>query len=370
MTLILGDNGSGKTSVLRSIALTALSSVISQSGFVPRNLVRRGTEGTSRLTAQLEIDHQDDNGVLPDQTDTMISETLIERIGEVERISAGANSREIQSVFYDKSPGFFVLGYGATRRVDMSERFDPQTLVKNRLARYQRVAGLFEDHIALVPMHSWFRDSSNSQQNQIVRLMNELMPSSLRLNGDWENGELVFEHEGGAVPFSALSDGFRGFIGLIGDILYHLQEVTQNPLGDLTQTRGVVLIDEIDLHLHPSWQRTVASTLSTVLPRIQFIFTTHSPIVVGTVLSENVAVLEISTDKNAEEWPSVQVGRLAENVHGLNADQILVSSYFGLKTTRSPDSERQLRKLELKAAMGSDEAAIEYLRQLVDRKAR
>ena len=84
--------------------------------------------------------------------------------------------------------------------------------------------------------------------------------------------------DGRSLPFDFLSDGMRNFVAMMADIAHRC--VLLNPqLQDraLTETSGVVLIDELDLHLHPAWQKKVLNSLLTIFPKIQFIITTHSP---------------------------------------------------------------------------------------------
>ncbi|MFO7750300.1 MAG: AAA family ATPase, partial [Desulfobacteraceae bacterium] len=97
--------------------------------------------------------------------------------------------------------------------------------------------------------------------------------------------EVVAEHpEHGILPVSILSDGIRNMIGLLADIAY--RAVRLNPhLGEnaVIRTPGMVLIDEMDMHLHPEWQQLVLQDLTRAFPGIQFIVTTHSPQVISTV---------------------------------------------------------------------------------------
>jgi hypothetical protein len=93
--------------------------------------------------------------------------------------------------------------------------------------------------------------------------------------------------------FSNLSDGQRIMLTLIGDLVRRI--VMLNPhLGDraLLETPGVVLIDELDLHLHPKWQRRVIHDLKKTFPCLQFVATTHSPQLVGEALPEEIRILE------------------------------------------------------------------------------
>lgn len=99
-------------------------------------------------------------------------------------------------------------------------------------------------------------------------------------------GEVVVEFAGGTQPFSNLSDGQRCMLAMVGDIAHKAAKL--NPqLGSrvLQETTGVVLIDELDLHLHPRWQRRVIEDLRRTFPKVQFICTTHSPFLIQSLRS-------------------------------------------------------------------------------------
>ena len=97
-------------------------------------------------------------------------------------------------------------------------------------------------------------------------------------------------------PFESLSDGYRVMVGMVADIARRM--ATLNPaLEDRTvlETPGVVLIDEVDLHLHPLWQRQVVETLLALFPQVQFIVTTHAPMVISSVHRNQVRQLSCDT---------------------------------------------------------------------------
>ena len=80
------------------------------------------------------------------------------------------------------------------------------------------------------------------------------------------------------LPLSYLSDGAKSILTIVADIAYRMAVLNPQLLGDVIQkTDGIVLIDEIDMHLHPSWQRRIIGSLHKTFPNVQFIFTTHSP---------------------------------------------------------------------------------------------
>lgn len=103
---------------------------------------------------------------------------------------------------------------------------------------------------------------------------------------------VLINKQSGALPIGILSDGLRSVISIVADIAYRM--VRLNPdLGSraTAQTPGIVLVDEIDLHLHPSWQQTIVADLRRAFPQVQFILTTHSPQVLTTVSAEAIRAL-------------------------------------------------------------------------------
>lgn len=167
----------------------------------------------------------------------------------------------------------------------------------------------------------------------------------------------MFEMEGVALPFRGLSDGYQAYVGWVGDMLYQLCQGARSGR-KLVDSHGVVLVDEIDLHLHPAWQRALLPTLATALPAIQFIVTTHSPLVLGALQPGNVAVLE------PDRVRGTRIVRLAERVHGQSADQLLLSPYFGLDSTRPADVSDALEGLRRAGEAGDPAASAAYLRLL------
>jgi predicted ATP-binding protein involved in virulence len=102
-------------------------------------------------------------------------------------------------------------------------------------------------------------------------------------------------------------------------------------------------------------------TISEALPNIQFIVTTHSPIVVGSLQRENITVLNAHT-------AGTESKQLPESVHGKSAEQILLSPYFGLDSTRAPDVAKKLTEIRKNAERGDKRAGLAYLKMLTEGK--
>ena len=116
----------------------------------------------------------------------------------------------------------------------------------------------------------------------------------------------------------------------------------------LAQTPGVVLIDELDVHLHPTWQRRVASDLKSTFPGIQFVCTSHSPQVIGEVLPEEIRMLD-----------DAALGRSPDQSYGLDSNAIL-EDLMGAKS-RTPPGERAIEAVEDALEEGDLEKAREQL---------
>ncbi len=115
------------------------------------------------------------------------------------------------------------------------------------------------------------------------------------------------------VPMSQLSDGYRGVISLIADIAYRMANLNPQLLDKvLEQTEGIVLIDEIDLHLHPKWQKRILDDLTEIFPKVQFVVSTHAPEVINSVESENIVLLQ-----------DTQVSRPNSQVYGKDVKSVL-----------------------------------------------
>ena len=132
-----------------------------------------------------------------------------------------------------------------------------------------------------------------------------------------------------------LSDGEKCLIALVGDLARRLAIV--NPeRDDALLGEGIILIDEIDLHLHPAWQRMVVSNLVKVFPHCQFIISTHSPHVLAHVEPNNLFLLQQGDDGVTVEKPIESYGK--------NVDRVL-EDLMGLETTRPTDVEIQLQAI-------------------------
>ncbi len=143
-----------------------------------------------------------------------------------------------------------------------------------------------------------YTSRKESVHAQIVKdAMRNCLPGvdELQYNGNLQT--LLFHRKGEWIDFRHLSEGQRNMAALVGDIAWKAAQL--NPqLGALAlkETPGIVLIDELDMHLHPEWQRMIVRKLQEMFPEIQFICATHSPQIIGEVPAEEIRLLEAFKD--------------------------------------------------------------------------
>ena len=204
-----------------------------------------------------------------------------------------------------------------------------------RARRWAAFYDCLNERIRIADLGDWFHREAIAAVNRdgqfrpgfevVRRAVLRCVPGADRMWFDGDRSEIVLSIEGQAQPFSNLSAGQRMMLALVADIA--INAVTQNnhlvpehvpatangALPDvLAQTPGVVLIDELDVHLHPRWQRRVATDLKSTFPRIQFVCTSHSPQVIGEVAPEEIRMLD-----------ELALGRAPDQSYGLDSNSIL-----------------------------------------------
>ncbi len=139
-----------------------------------------------------------------------------------------------------------------------------------------------------------------------------------------EHEELVLNHDThGQLKVSQLSDGIRNMLALVGDIAYRCYKLNAHQ-GEAAprRTHGIVLIDEVDMHLHPGWQQTVLTDLAAAFPNLQFIVTTHSPQVLTSVDSSCIRLLSQEADPESGKQRTV-IELVALQTRGVASSDLL-----------------------------------------------
>ena len=185
--------------------------------------------------------------------------------------------------------------YSTTRAV-ASERW-PRKLIDGRSRAYQ--GALSDRAVQLGHFASWMKvmQEYNIERNEpmlraLESTVRSFLPgySNLRLGGA-DDRSLQIDRRGATLPVRHLSHGERSVLAVVLDLTRRLGTANPGMTAPATEASAVVLIDEIDLHLHPKWQRAIARKLTETFPRCQFIATTHSPQVIGEVEHDRIHIL-------------------------------------------------------------------------------
>jgi predicted ATP-binding protein involved in virulence len=318
-TMILGDNAAGKSTLLRSIALGLCNEgdATSLVKYLKGGFLRDGAkEGYIRLTLI--------NQNRPNATYTITTRLFKDSKGQTEKIRQDCNP----SNAFPWSD-IFVCGYGTNRSTQDYTSHETYTVASAVKSLFSYETPLQNPEVVLLRQD---RDIRQKLERIVLNIL--MLDEPTNEFAATQNGIGVFG-PWGFFPITALSDGYRSTIQWVLDFLSW--QIYANRLVDITDIGGILLVDEIEQHLHPRWQRYIVQRLRRQFPKTQIIASTHTPLTAaGLADIDQSLLLKLEMDVN---------GKIAQKtiekdaISGKRADQILASDAFDLLTTRSPGSE-------------------------------
>ncbi len=209
---------------------------------------------------------------------------------------------------------------------------------------------IYADHL-IKPDGFQFPDM---QLEAVRKALAQFMPEFKNLTVRRNPLRMEVEKLGERITVNQLSDGEKCLMAMIGDLARRM--AVANPLrNNPLEGKGVVLVDEVDLHLHPKWQRMIIPKLVEVFPNCQFLISTHSPHVITHVRPENLFLLRTTEDGLDALRPLESYGKTAERI---------LEDLMGLETTRPNDVNDWLRKIYEQINVGNLELAANSIREL------
>jgi len=190
-------------------------------------------------------------------------------------------------------------------------------------------------------------------RNALTRFMPEFSNLTVRRNPL----RMEVEKQGERLTVNQLSDGEKCLMAMVGDMARRM--AIANPLrGNPLEGEGIILIDEIDLHLHPMWQRMIIPKLMEVFPHCQFLISTHSPHVITHVQPENLFLLTMSDEGLTSLRP--------EESYGMTVERVL-EDLMGIESTRPDDVTDDLKQIFEQIDKGNMESAKRAIDKLKSR---
>lgn len=324
-TVLLGINGVGKSTILDAISI-GLGSYLSGFDNIPTNSIHTDDAHYKMYEMGSNIERQ---GQYP--VDIFLKANIMgddftwkrslngegrkTTIVEAKEIKAYAEELQQQVRNGDKNCILPIIAYYGTGRLWMQKRKKKTDNLKAKKTDINRTMG-YLDCLDVASneklMIRWFEKMTYIQLQTgepvaeleaVKRAMSNCFISSnenildAKFSYNVNSGEIEIElkdSEGKKekLPMKALSDGIKGTISMIADIAYRMAMLNPQLLSDVLTTPGIVLIDEIDMHLHPEWQKKIVDDLINIFPKVQFVLTTHSPSVVANVPKENILILD------------------------------------------------------------------------------
>ena len=299
--LLIGDNGMGKTAVLEAISV-ALGGFIAGIDDVSS---KHFTKDEVRISAMTMGD-----GSFHRQYETPVRVTCIADIeGKEYRWTRQKNSvrasrstiepstikKLAHKLSHDPEAVLPILSYQSAARTWMQKKESSENIFRTDFNRTVGYINCLEEASDSKSLLNWCAkmeqvewqkskkiieyETVKATLSQFMSIMNE--GKVARIQFDKQNSELSYITENESLPIRFLSAGYQSVIWMVLDIAYRMAALNPNLREKTSETSGIVLIDELDMHLHPKWQWKIIEALQTTFPNVQFIAATHSPILIA-----------------------------------------------------------------------------------------
>lgn len=349
-TFMLGENGTGKSALLKAIALiTAGSNALGDILGNPDEWIKNKAKQCSISATVVTADNKDRQLTLKINRGHHLADIIKENTRSLSLIDEAIKRTD---------RNYFIVGYGASRRLNRSEELYLASSGR-KSPRAGNVQSLFNPDTALISLTGWAMDLDYTNPEEgtgldiIKNALNTFLVDDVQFKSiDKRNRRLIFTTPDGDVGLDQLSDGYQNVAAWVGDLMFNITNTFKDHRDPL-KARGLLLIDEIDLHLHPKWQRLLYTFIKSKLPNFQIIATTHSPLTAQQAEEGELYALK-------REKKRVTLVPFSGDPSKMLVHQILMSPVFGLPTDESVKVEAaksMVRSREIQEFQGQGKAS-------------
>lgn len=360
--VVAGRNGAGKSTFLQALALAiAGPSVARLLAETFQGWIRDGEE---HARAAVKLRFGDDDGYLSsgrkpgfEPWAAMVWERADGPEPTVSTTSIGGKWMPVRGPWSENPRGWFTAGYGPFRRLSPAPT-EAQRLMMSP-GRPAALASLFREDASLSESVVWLqqiylrrlegRPEAQAIEDLVLKLLDDgLLPEGMRVERVDSEGLWVRTPEDRLLSLASLSDGYRTVAGLVLDLIKQLVSAFGTVVFDVDDGghvsvlhEGVVLIDEIDVHLHIEWQKRIGFWLKDHFPHMQFIVTTHSPFICQA--ADERGLIRLSPAWGHNPGAEILTGEDFNRVVNGTVDDAVLTDLFGLDSVLS-DSARHARQ--------------------------
>lgn len=390
--IITGDNGVGKTSILETISVALGGFLVGIDNVNTKHFTKDETRCESELLGQNSYNIK---YITPIQVDSEVELDNEEykwtrKKSDIKSLRSTVEPRDIckkaGSLSNDSNSILPLLNYQSVARTWSQKREKNENIFKKD--NFSRNAGYIdclsqESNVKLLlnwcrrmEEISWQEDQKiaeyESVKNALAKFMSIMNDAAVsRVLYDKKREELMYKEGDKILPLRYLSSGYQSLIWMVLEIAYRMAVLNPNLLENVAnETNGIVLIDELELHLHPKWQWKVVDALKSTFPKVQFIVTTNSPIILASCKAESVISInsdaKISYKKSSYglQVNDVLVSYQDSNNVALDINKKLIKFYKYIESRKYDDASKILN--DIRNDLGEDNPEVTRARVTLD----
>lgn len=390
--LIVGDNGFGKTTILEALTVGISSflndiksldpndkrNIRNEDVRIKRNDIGELTEFHQKYPVELEFtvelygDSYNYKRILENKArrTTFDEQSRIKKASNCANVILEAGKKEILPAFAYHGTGW------VWAKASQSSRKESE--VNNRIFGYQNCLNPKSNEYQYMVWIKRMRQYEIDENKESVELKT-LYRAAEKFLGEGtkvaykvkEDMIIITLPNGQIMPYDRLSDGYKNALGVVFDTAFRM--IKLNPWlkeEAIEETPGIILIDEIDLHLHPSWQKRIVNDIKVTFPKMQIIATTHAPIVISSCNKDELIILSSGINEQLENYVTVKYAE--SSTKGWLTENIL-NEIMNVETSRENETEniiKRFRKLYEKKFQegftGEEREEFEKLKQKLD----